>query len=333
MHDFIAGLPKCELHLHIEGTLEPELKFALAERNGLTLQHKTVEEMKASYDFDSLLSFLNIYYEAMNVLVKEPDFYDLAMAYLTKAASQNVRYVEMFFDPQAHTGRGVPFDYVIRGLTRAIDDAEKQFGIRAQLIMCFLRDYQAEFAMATLVQALPYKQWIAGVGLDSNEEGNPPAKFAAVYARAREEGFRTTMHCDVENPAWAPNIAAAVREIGVDRIDHGIRVLEDPELAEECRAKGIGFTVCPISNGFVRGDNGGPEIRKMLDLGLLVTINSDDPAYFGGYVGENVAQTQADLGLSKDEVVQLQRNAFEITWLPRAKKDELLAELEAYAGS
>ncbi|NUU25740.1 MAG: adenosine deaminase, partial [Streptomycetaceae bacterium] len=233
MKDFIAGLPKCELHLHIEGTLEPELKFALAKRNGMELPYATVEEMRAAYRFDSLPSFLTVYYEGMNVLLHEPDFYDLATAYLTKAAAQNVRYVEMFFDPQAHTSRGVPFDVVVRGLTRAISDAETTLGVRAQLIMCFLRDFQAEYAMATLVQGLPYREWIAGVGLDSDEKGNPPSKFAAVYARARREGFRLTMHCDVDQENSAEHIRQALFDIGVDRIDHGVNALEDPALVAE----------------------------------------------------------------------------------------------------
>ncbi|MGW0658070.1 adenosine deaminase [Streptodolium elevatio] len=331
MNEFIAGLPKCELHLHIEGTLEPELKFALAERNGMELPYANVDEMRAAYRFDSLSSFLTIYYEGMNVLLHEPDFYDLAMAYLTKAAGQNVRYVEMFFDPQAHTSRGVPFDVVVRGLSRAIDDAHARLGIRAQLIMCFLRDFQAEYAMATLVQSLPYREWIVGVGLDSDEKGNPPSKFAAVYARARAEGYRLTMHCDVDQENSAEHIRQALFDIGVDRIDHGVNSLEDPVLVEEILRRGIGLTVCPISNGFVVDGIKGEAIREMLDKGMRVTLNSDDPAYFDGYVQENIEVTQRELDLTRDELVQLQRNAFEITWLPRQLKDAYLAELEAYA--
>ena len=331
VEEFIAGLPKCELHLHIEGSLEPELKFALAWRNGIALPFGTVEEMRATYRFDSLPSFLDIYYDGMSVLRTEPDFYDLALAYLTKAAGQNVRYAEIFFDPQAHTGRGVPFDYVIRGLSRAITDAEHHLGISAQLIMCFLRDYQAEYAMATLIESLPYRRWIAGIGLDSDEKGNPPAKFAAVYARARQEGYRLTMHCDVDQENSVQHIRQAVEEIGVERLDHGSNALEDPDLIAEIKRRGIGFTVCPISNSFVCDGIKGEAIRAMLDQGLRVTINSDDPAYFGGYVLENLVRTQADLDLSFDELVQLERNAFEITWLPRATKDEYLTELENYA--
>ena len=328
--DFITGLPKCELHLHIEGTLEPELKFALAERNGIELPYASVEEMRATYEFDSLTSFLTVYYEGMTVLRTEPDFYDLATAYLTKAASQNVRYAEIFFDPQAHTGRGVPFDYVVRGLSRAIADAEK-LGISAQLIMCFLRDYQAEYAMATLLESLPYRQWIAGIGLDSDERGNPPEKFAAVFSRARQEGYRLTMHCDVDQENSVEHIRQAVELIGVERIDHGVNALEDPELVATIKAKGLGFTVCPVSNSFVCDGIKGEAIRALLDQGLRVTINSDDPAYMDGcYVQENLIRTQADLGLGFGELVALERNAFEITWLPRAVKDAYLRELDAY---
>jgi adenine deaminase len=326
--DFIAGLPKCELHLHIEGTLEPELKFELAARNGIALPYSSVEEIRAAYEFDSLTTFLTVYYEGMQVLRTEPDFYDLAMAYLRKAASQNVRYAEIFFDPQAHTSRGVPFDIVIRGLRRALLDAETQFGVRAQLIMCFLRDFQAEYAMATLLESLPYKEWIVGVGLDSDERGNPPAKFAAVYERARQEGYLLTMHCDVDQDNSLEHIRQAVQDIGVNRIDHGVNVLEDPGLVEEILEKGLGLTCCPISNGYVTESMKIEGIRKLLDLGVRVTINSDDPAYFNGYVQENLEA----LNFSEEDLVRLQRNAFEITWLPRHLKDGYLAELDAYAG-
>lgn len=329
MNEFIAGLPKCELHLHIEGTLEPELKFELAQRNGLALPYATVEEMRAAYAFDDLPSFLGVYYEGMQVLRTEPDFYDLAMAYLRKAASQNVRYAEIFFDPQAHTSRGVPFSIVISGLRRALLDADKQLGVRAQLIMCFLRDFQAEYAMATLLESLPYREWIAGIGLDSDEKGNPPAKFAAVYERARQEGYLLTMHCDVDQDNSIEHIRQAIQDIGVDRIDHGVNILEDPSLVETIIEKGIGLTCCPISNGIVTDSMKAEGIRKLLDLGVRVTINSDDPAYFPGYVQENLAA----LNLSREELLQVQRNAFEITWLPRQVKDAYLAEVEAYGAA
>ncbi|MGW2142827.1 adenosine deaminase [Nonomuraea bangladeshensis] len=333
MKDFIAGLPKCELHLHIEGTLEPELKFELAARNGLALPYASAEEMRAAYSFDSLPSFLTVYYEGMRVLRTEPDFYDLAMAYLRKAAAQNVRYAEIFFDPQAHTGRGVPFDVVIRGLRRALMDAEARLGVRAQLIMCFLRDFQAEYAMATLLESLPYKEWIAGVGLDSDEKGNPPAKFAEVYARARAEGYLLTMHCDVDQDDAVEHIRQAIEDIGVDRIDHGVNILEDQRLVELVLARGMGLTCCPISNGFVTDSMKAEGIRKLMDLGVRVTVNSDDPAYFDGYVQENLIALQKALQLSEEELAGLERNAFEVTWLPRPVKDAYLAEVDAYLAS
>ncbi|NUP67145.1 MAG: adenosine deaminase [Nonomuraea sp.] len=332
MRDFIAGLPKCELHLHIEGTLEPELKFDLAGRNGIALPYASVEEMRAAYSFDDLPSFLKVYYEGMRVLRTEPDFYDLAMAYLRKAAAQNVRYAEIFFDPQAHTSRGVPFDVVIRGLRRALIDADRELGVRAQLIMCFLRDFQAEYAMATLLESLPYKEWIVGVGLDSDEKGNPPAKFAAVYERARQEGYLLTMHCDVDQDNSIEHIRQAVEEIGVDRIDHGVNILEDQRLVDLVLARGIGLTCCPISNGYVTDSMKAEGIRKLMELGVRVTVNSDDPAYFAGYVAENLAALQAELQLTQEELAQLERNAFEITWLPRHLKDVYLAEVDAYLG-
>lgn len=330
MDDFIAGLPKCELHLHIEGTLEPELKFELAAANGIDLPYSTVEEARNAFTFNSLSSFLVGYYEGMDVLRTEPDFYALASAYLRKAASQNVRYAEIFFDPQAHTSRGVPFDIVIRGLRRAIMDAERTLGIRAQLIMCFLRDFSAEYAMATLLESLPYREWIVGVGLDSDERGNPPVKFEKVFARARQEGYLLTVHCDIDQENSIEHIRQCVEVIGVDRIDHGSNVLEDEQLVKEIKRRGIGFTVCPVSNGFVTDDFKAEEIRRMMDLDLRVTINSDDPAYFLAYVTENLQRIQERLQLTAAELVQLQRNAFEISWLPRTVKDAYLTELGEY---
>jgi len=332
MHDFIAGLPKCELHLHIEGTLEPELKFELAARNAVGLAYATVDEMRAGYDFHDLSSFLACYYEGMTVLLVEADFYDLAMAYLRRAASQQVRYAEIFFDPQAHTSRGVPFDVVITGLRRALADAEAGLGIRAQLIMCFLRDLSADSAMATLEESLPYRDQIIGVGLDSDERGNPPQKFARVFARARQEGYRLTMHCDVNQQDSTEHIRQCIEDIGVERIDHGVNALEDPTLIEAIRQRGLGLTVCPISNEYVTDSMQADAIRRMLDLGLRVTINSDDPAYFPGYVQENLIAIAEALDLSREELTQLQRNAFAVSWLPREIRDAYLAELAAYAG-
>ena len=331
MQQFISQLPKCELHLHIEGTLEPELKFALAARNNVELPYADVDEMRAGYRFHDLPSFLACYYEGMSVLLTEADFYDLAWAYLTKAQEQNVRYAEIFFDPQAHTSRGVPFGTVIRGLRRALIDARRLLDVRAQLIMCFLRDFTAEYAMATLMESLPYQEWIIGVGLDSDERGNPPEKFAKVFARARAEGYQLTMHCDLDQENSVDHIRQCLDVIGVDRIDHGVNSLESEELQKEIKARGLGLTVCPISNSYVRGSAWQDAVRQMLDRGLRVTISSDDPAYMNGYVTENLLAVQAVTPLTPAEVLQLQRNAFEIAWLPDAAKDGYLAELDRYA--
>jgi adenosine deaminase len=332
LKSFIEAMPKCELHVHIEGTLEPEMKFALARRNGIKLPYKSERALKAAYDFDDLPSFLAVYYEGMSVLLKEQDFYDVTYAYLTKARAQNVVHAEMFFDPQAHTARGVAFDTVIRGVRRAQMKAETALGIRSQLILCFLRDWSAEFAMTTLLQSLPYKEWIVGVGLDSDEKGNPPAKFARVFQRAREEGYLLTMHCDVDQQDSVNHIWQTLNEIGVDRIDHGVNALEDDKLCAEIGRRGLALTVCPISNAYVTDGSKAGAIKAMLDRGLRVTVNSDDPAYFPGYMNENLLRAQKDAALSRAEVVQLARNAFEGSWLPRAAKDDHLARLEAYAG-
>src|SRR5262245_40363616 len=331
MRDFIEKMPKCELHVHIEGTLEPELKFALAERNGVKLPYESVAQLKAAYDFDDLPSFLAIYYEGMSVLMKEPDFYDVAYAYLAKAHSQNVVYAEMFFDPQAHTARGVSFDTVIRGIRRAQLDAERRLGIRSQLILCFLRDWSAEFSMATLLDSLPYRQWIVGVGLDSDEKNNPPVKFKKVFDRAREEGYLLTMHCDVDQQDSVAHIRQCLTEIDVARIDHGVNSLEDAELCAEIKRRGLALTVCPISNSYVTDGTNAAAIKAMLEQDMRVTVNSDDPAYFPGYMTENLIAVQEEAALSKAELVQLARNAFESAWLPRASRDGYLAQLEAYA--
>jgi adenosine deaminase len=329
--EFIAGLPKCELHVHLEGTLEPELKLRLAERNGIAMEETTVAEVEATYQFDSLSSFLAIYYPAMRVLVTEDDFFDLAYTYLTKAASQGVRHVEMFFDPQAHTGRGVPFDTVVRGYRRAVLAARAQLDVTAELILCFLRDLSPEFAMATLMESLPYKDWIIGVGLDSDERDNPPAKFAAVFARARADGYLLTMHCDIDQHDSIEHIRQALEEIGVDRIDHGTNIVESPALVELVKQRGIGLTCCPVSNSFVTSDMKATEIAQLLREGVKVTVNSDDPAYFGGYIGENYGSLAAYAGLSAAEVLQLARNSFEAAWLAPRALDGYLGELDAYA--
>jgi len=329
---FIEEMPKCELHVHIEGTLEAEMKFQLAKRNKVKLPYKNEKALKAAYDFDDLPSFLAVYYEGMSVLLTEQDFFDVTYAYLEKARSQNVLYTEMFFDPQAHTARGVSYDTVIRGIRRAHMEAETVLGIRSQLIMCFLRDWSAEFAMSTLLQSLPYKEWIIGVGLDSDEKNHPPIKFAQVFKRAREEGYLLTMHCDVDQQNSVSHIWQTVRDIGVNRIDHGVNALEDKQLCDEIKRRSLALTVCPISNSYVTNSAKSEVIAAMLEADIRVTVNSDDPAYFPGYMNENLIRVQQDVDLSKAGLVQLAENAFEGAWVPRATKDRYIAELKAYAG-
>lgn len=330
---FIEEMPKAELHLHLEGTLEPELKFELAARNGLDLPYGSVEEMRAGYNFTDLPSFLGVYYEGMSVLLAERDFDDLAMAYFRKAHSQNVVYAEVFFDPQAHTTRGVPFATVIEGVHRAQQDAEASLGLRSQLIMCFLRDLNAESAMETLDQSLSYGDWIVGVGLDSDEKNNPPVKFKDVFARARREGYRLTMHCDVDQEDSVGHIWQCLDEIEVERIDHGVNALDDPGLVEEIKRRGLGLTFCPISNRDVTDGLKANEMKALLDHGVRATINSDDPAYFPGYMNENFSAVQAAVNLTRDAIVQLARNAFTVSWLGREDRNRYLDELQAYAAN
>ncbi|WOQ69759.1 adenosine deaminase [Microbacterium limosum] len=328
---FAHGLPKAELHLHLEGTLEPELKFALAARNGIDLAEKTVEEVRATYDFTDLTSFLAVYYPAMRVLVTPDDFHDLAWAYLQRAHAQGVVHAEMFFDPQAHTSRGVPFDDVIAGYRRAVVRAERELGVSAELIMCFLRDFSAEYAMATLMDAVRYKSWIVGVGLDSDERDHPPAKFAEVFARARQEGFLLTMHCDIDQVGSIDNIRSVLNQIEVDRIDHGTNIVEDPSLVALAKERGLGFTTCPVSNSFVTEQMKSDEIVALLREGVKVTINSDDPAYFGAYVGDNYVALAEEAGLAASDLVQLAINSFEASWLTPARRAAYVAAVEDYA--
>ncbi len=327
--EFVTGLPKAELHLHLEGTLEPDLKLELARRNGVELAQSTVEEVQASYVFDSLASFLAVYYPAMDVLVTEQDFYDLATAYLRRAAADGVTHVEMFFDPQAHTSRGVPFADVVNGYHRAAVDGAA-LGVDAHLILCFLRDFSAESAAETLEASVPFADKILGVGLDSDERENPPSKFGAVFARARELGYRLTMHCDIDQVGSIENIRQVLEDIGVDRIDHGTNVVEDPALVEVVRERGLGLTCCPVSNSFVTDDMKATEIAQLLRAGVKVTVNSDDPAYFGGYVADNYVALVEKAGLTSEEVVTLAKNSFEASWVSDADRARFLAEVAAY---
>lgn len=333
LSSFIEGIPKGELHVHIEGTLEPELKFDLAARNGLQLPYASVEEMRAGYDFDDLSSFLAMYYEGMGVLLKEPDFYDLAMAYFRKARSQNVVYSEVFFDPQAHTTRGIPFDTVMEGLLRAQRDAEASLGLRSQFIMCFLRDMDAGSAADTLELSLAYKDRIVGVGLDSDERHNPPIKFKDVFGRARDVGYHLTMHCDVDQENSVEHIWQCLNDIGVERIDHGVNAVEEDALIEAINRRGLGLTVCPISNSYVTDGLKAAEFRRLLDRGVLVTVNSDDPAYFPGYMNENLIALQEAADLTRGEIVQLAKNAFAISWLRENESNRYLDAIERYAAA
>jgi adenosine deaminase len=331
MHDterLIAQLPKCELHIHIEGSLEPELMFALARRNGIRLPYASVEAVRQAYHFRNLQNFLDIYYQGMSVLITEQDFYELAFAYLERAHADNVRHVEMFFDPQGHTSRGVPFATVLAGLTRAIGDAEQKLGVKASLIMCFLRHLDEADAERTLDCALAFKDRIAGVGLDSSEKGNPPGKFKRVFERAREAGFFLTAHAGEEGPP--SYVWEALDVLGVARIDHGVRAMEDEPLVERLARERVPLTVCPLSNVRLRvvEDLAHHPLRRMLDKGLVATVNSDDPAYFGGYVGENYRAAAQALRLSPDEVAAIARNGIAASLMLKSEKAALLAEVD-----
>lgn len=328
---FIRDLPKVELHLHIEGSLEPELMFALAQRNKIDIPFKSVEEVRAAYDFGNLQDFLDIYYQGMNVLRTEQDFYDLTWAYLTRVAGENVQHVEIFFDPQGHTSRGVAFETVLDGITRALDDGKKKLNVTSKLIMCFLRHLSEEDAMQTLAQALPYKDKILGVGLDSSEVGHPPSKFVRVFEKARAEGFLLVAHAGEEGPP--EYVWEAIDQLKIDRIDHGNRSLEDDILSERLAQDGMALTVCPLSNLklCVVKDMQKHPLKKMLDLGIKATVNSDDPAYFGGYMNDNYIAVATALGLSKQDILTLARNSIEATFLDDAGKKRLHDNLEAYA--
>ena len=327
---FIDHMPKAELHLHLEGTLEPELKFELATRNGIDLPYATAAQMRSGYAFRDLTSFLAAYYEGMSVLRAEQDFYDLAMAYFRTASAQHVVYAEVFFDPQAHTSRGIGFDTVIGGLHRARVDAQAQLGLRVQLIMCFLRDMSEASALATLEQSLPHRDKIIGVGLDSDERDNPPVKFRQAFARARAEGYRLTMHCDVDQADSVGHICQCLDDIGVERIDHGVNCLEDDALVTRLGRDGIGLTVCPVSNRWVTDGLKAGELKTMLDRSLRATVNSDDPAYFGAYVNQNLTAAAEAVGLTAAELAQLARNSFQIAWITPADRGRYLADLDTY---
>ena len=328
---FALGLPKAELHLHIEGTLEPELMFELARRNRVSLPFPTVEAVRAAYAFSRLQDFLDIYYQGADVLRTEEDFRDLALAYFRRVAADGARHVELFFDPQTHTDRGIPFAVVADGLLAGMAEAEASLGISSKLILCFLRHLDEEAAIATLRQAEPYLDRIAAVGLDSSEVGHPPSKFARVYAAAGERGLKRVAHAGEEGPP--EYVWEALDLLKVDRIDHGNRALEDGRLVERLVREGMTLTVCPLSNLklCVVDDLGRHPLRTMLDMGLKATVNSDDPAYFGGYLGDNWRAVTERLGLSREQLITLAKNSFTGSFLERDEVSRHLAAIDAYA--
>jgi adenine deaminase len=327
---FITGLPKAELHLHLEGSLEPELMFELARRNQIDIPFKSVEEVRAAYSFSNLQDFLDIYYQGASVLMVEQDFYDLTMAYLKRVAADACSHVEVFFDPQTHTDRGIDIGVVIGGISRALEDGEKTLGITSKLILCFLRHLDEAAAFATLAAAEPYLDKIFGVGLDSSEVGHPPSKFAEVFKAARAKGLHLFAHAGEEGPP--DYVWEALDLLGIDRIDHGNRSLEDTALVSRIAKDGLTLTVCPLSNLSlcVVHDLKAHPLKKMLDLGLKATINSDDPAYFGGYLNTNWHAIAEALDLSKDDLVTLAKNSFAGSYLSDREKSARIGAIDAW---
>jgi len=330
MKDFIKNMPKAELHLHIEGSFEPELMFEIAQRNEIAIPYKSVAELKEAYKFDCLQDFLDIYYQGAGVLIKEQDFYDLTYSYLEKCVLQNVRHTEIMFDPQTHTDRGVSFETVINGISRAISDAKEKLGISGLLIMSYLRHLSEEEAFKTLEQSLPFKDKITAVGLDSSEKGNPPSKFMNVYKASVEAGYIPVAHAGEEGPA--EYIWEALDLLNIQRIDHGNNSLEDENLIADIVDRDLALTVCPLSNLSLRvvKDLKDHPLRKMIQAGLKVTINSDDPAYFGGQVNANYEAIQDALNLSKTELYELAKNSFQYSFLDDESKAKYIKELDTY---
>jgi adenosine deaminase len=333
MEEFIRGLPKSELHVHIEGTLEPELMFELAERNGIRLSYGSVAEVRAAFEFEDLQSFLDIYYEAAGVLQTEDDFADLMAAYFDRVAGDGVRHAEVFFDPQTHTERGIGFDVFMPGFARAQEAAARRHGISSQLIMCFVRHLPPTAALETWQQAQPYLDQLVGVGLDSSEIDHPPGDFQEVYARAAIAGLRRVAHAGEEGPP--EYVTEALDVLGVERLDHGIKSIEDSGLMDRLAAERIPLTMCPLSNVKLRAVDqlADHPLKRFMDTGVVVTINSDDPSYFGGYIGDNYIETAAALGLTRDEVVEIARNSFRASFLPEDEKERWLAEVDEYVAS
>lgn len=330
LRNIVQQMPKAELHIHIEGSLEPELIFALAKRNNITLPYLSVDALRRAYAFTSLQSFLNIYYAGASVLLTEQDFFDMTWAYLQRAHADNVRHTEIFFDPQTHTERGVAFSIVINGIHRALEQAKSQFGMTGSLIMCFLRHLSEEDAFITLEQALPFRDKFIGVGLDSSERDHPPQKFAKIFARCRELGFHLVAHAGEEGPP--AYIQAALDVLHVERIDHGVRCLEDAALTQRLARDKVALTVCPLSNIKLRvfDQMCDHNLRKLLEAGLTVTINSDDPAYFGGYMNDNFVATFESLGLNRNDAMQLVKNSFNASFLDTPTKQKYLNEVDTF---
>lgn len=328
LNRYIRLIPKAELHLHIEGSLEPELMFAMAKKNGVKIKYNNVDELRAAYNFNNLQEFLDIYYAGADVLLTEEDFYDLTLAYLKKAHEDNVVHTEIFFDPQTHTSRGVKFDTVVNGIARALEDGKKQMNISSQLIMCFLRHLDEKSAMQDLEAALDHKDKIIGVGLDSSELGNPPNKFTNVFERAQKEGFLTVAHAGEEGPA--AYVWEAIDLLNVMRIDHGVKSLDDKKLVAELVKRQIPLTVCPLSNLKLKvvADMKDHPIKRMLDKNMMVTINSDDPSYFGGYVNENYLEVARALNLTKDDILLLAKNSFTSSFLSDADKKRFFDKVD-----
>jgi adenosine deaminase len=328
----VVRLPKAELHVHIEGTLEPEMIFELAARNGVAPAYPSVEALRDAYRFTDLESFLRLYYRGMAVLRTTQDYYDLTTAYLKRACAQGVRHAELFFDPQAHLDRGIAFETVIDGLWDALRDGERTLRVTGHLIMCFLRDLSADSAMTTLEASLPYRDRIIAVGLDSAEVGNPPSKFTEVFDRARAEGFLTVAHAGEEGPP--EYIVEALDLLKVSRVDHGVRCMEDQALVARLVRDRVPLTVCPLSNVRLRvvdklSDH---PLRRMLEAGLVATCNSDDPAYFGGYAGDNFRESAAALGLTDAQLIELARNSFEASFIDEAARRRYAGEIDSFAG-
>jgi adenine deaminase len=332
MEAFIAGLPKAELHLHIEGTLEPEMVFALAARNDVPLPYPSVEALRRAYDFGNLQEFLDLYYQATQVLKTERDFHDLARAYLLRARGENIRHAEIFFDPQAHMRRGVPIEYVVNGLLAALDEA-RESGVTTRLIPCFLRDLSEDDAFSALQALEPWRDNIAAVGLDSAEAGNPPDKFARVFERARAMGLKTVAHAGEEGPA--SYVTDALDVLKVSRVDHGVHAIDDAALVARLVRERTSLTVCPLSNLRLRvyPDMIRHPLKRLFDAAVVVTVNSDDPAYFGGYVNANYQAVQDAYALRRDELAQLARNSFEASFLPEEEKAARIAEVDAYVAA